>query len=101
MATCVASGIFAALCGTSLAGAVAMGNVAYPAMKKYNYDDRLAGPVIAAGGTLGILIPPSVPFILYGLITEQSIGKLFIAGIIPGILEIVFYILAIYIICKI
>jgi tripartite ATP-independent transporter DctM subunit len=101
MATCVASGIFAALCGTSLAGAVAMGNVAYPAMKKYNYDDRLAGPVIAAGGTLGILIPPSVPFILYGLITEQSIGKLFIAGIIPGILEIVFYIVAIYVICKI
>ena len=101
MATCVASGIFAAVCGTSLAGVVAMGNVAYPEMKRYKYDDRLSGAAIAAGGTLGILIPPSIPFILYGLITEQSIGKLFIAGIIPGLLEILFYILAIYIMCKI
>ena len=77
-----------------------MGQMAYPEMKRYRYDAKLAVGTIAAGGTLGILIPPSIGFIVIGILTELSIGKLFIAGIIPGILEVVFYVGAIYIMCK-
>ena len=69
-------------------------------MKRYKYDDRLATGAVAAGGTIGVLIPPSVILILYGVITEQSIGKLFLAGFIPGVLEAVFYMVTIYILCK-
>ncbi len=100
MATTVACGLFAACCGSSLASAIAMGQMAYPEMKRYRYDAKLAVGTIAAGGTLGILIPPSIGFIVIGILTELSIGKLFIAGIIPGILEVVFYVGAIYIMCK-
>ena len=101
MATTVACGLFAACCGSSLAAAIAMGKMAYPEMVRYKYSSLLAVGTIAAGGTMGILIPPSMGFILIGILTELSIGKLFIAGIIPGILEVVFYLIAIYIMCKI
>jgi tripartite ATP-independent transporter DctM subunit len=95
MATVVACGGFAAICGSSLATAATMSKVAMPEMRKYGYADSLSTASIAAGGTLGILIPPSVILVIYGLLTETSIGKLFIAGIIPGIMGILFYLLAV------
>ncbi|MDB9822351.1 TRAP transporter large permease [Deltaproteobacteria bacterium] len=101
MATVVACGGFAAISGSSPATAATMGKVALPEMKKYNYDLKLTTGSVAAGGTIGILIPPSMGFILYGILTEESIGKLFMAGIIPGILEILFYIGTIFILCRI
>ena len=95
MATIVACGGFAAICGSSLATAATMSKVAMPQMRKYGYSDGLSTASIAAGGTLGILIPPSVILVIYGLLTETSIGKLFIAGIVPGLLGIVFYVAAV------
>ena len=100
MATVGACASFAAVSGSSLATAATMGTVALPEMRRYKYDDRLATGCVAAGGTIGILIPPSVILIIYGIITEQSIGKLFAAGFIPGVLEAVFYMVTIYILCK-
>jgi tripartite ATP-independent transporter DctM subunit len=85
-ATVLACAGFAALSGSSVASAVTMGKVALPEMRRYGYDPRLATGVVAAGGTLGILIPPSTAMIVYALLTEQSIGKLFLAGFLPGIL---------------
>jgi len=95
MATIVACAGFAAICGSSLATAATMSKVALPQMRKYNYSDKLSTASIAAGGTLGILIPPSVILVIYGLLTETSIGKLFIAGIVPGLLGIVLYLVAV------
>ncbi|WGI22276.1 TRAP transporter large permease [Amylibacter sp. IMCC11727] len=95
MATIVACGGFAAISGSSLATAATMSKVAMPEMRKFGYADSLSTASIAAGGTLGILIPPSVILVIYGLLTETSIGKLFIAGIIPGFLGIVFYLIAV------
>ncbi|MBN1191776.1 MAG: TRAP transporter large permease [Dehalococcoidales bacterium] len=100
MATIAACGLFAAVSGTSLAGSVVMGKVAYPEMKKLGYKDRLSGPVISAGGTLGILIPPSMGFVLLGILAELSIGKLFIAGIIPGVIVVLVYMLTVVVLCK-
>jgi tripartite ATP-independent transporter DctM subunit len=100
MATVVACAGFAAVSGSSLATAATMGTVALPEMKRYKYDNRLATGAVAAGGTIGILIPPSIVLILYAVITEQSIGKLFLAGFIPGILEAIFYLITIYILCR-
>jgi C4-dicarboxylate transporter DctM subunit len=100
MATVGACAGFAAVSGSSLATAATMSAVALPEMKRYKYDDRLATGAVAAGGTIGVLIPPSVILILYGVITEQSIGKLFLAGFIPGVLEAIFYMVTIYILCK-
>jgi C4-dicarboxylate transporter DctM subunit len=100
IATTIACGAFAAICGSSDASAAAMGKVAYPEMVKFKYDKRLSSACIAAGGSIGILIPPSLGFILYGLLTEQSIGKLYMAGFIPGILEVILYGIAIYIMCS-
>lgn len=100
MATVLACGGFAAISGSSPATAATMGKVALPEMKKYRYDTRLTAGAVAAGGTIGILIPPSMGFILYGILTEESIGKLFMAGIVPGLLEILFYIGTIFIICR-
>lgn len=95
IATIGACAGFAAICGSSPATAATMGTVALPEMKKYGYADKLACGCIAAGGTLGILIPPSVGFILYGIIAQQSIGRLFAAGIIPGLMLASFYALAV------
>jgi C4-dicarboxylate transporter, DctM subunit len=100
MATVGACGLFAACTGTSMAGAIAMGKISYPEMKRYGYKARLSLGSIAAGATLGIMIPPSMGFIIVGILTQISIGKLFIAGILPGILQIVFYCVTIYIICR-
>ena len=100
IATTVACGSFAAICGSSDAAAAAMGRVAYPEMVKFGYDKRLASACIAAGGSIGILIPPSLGFIMYGLLTEQSIGRLYMAGFIPGILEVLLYGVTIYIMCS-
>lgn len=86
VSTIVASAGFAAICGSSAASSATMGVVCFPEMKRYKYDDGLSTGCLAAGGTLGILIPPSVGFILYGIASGESIGALFAAGIIPGIL---------------
>jgi C4-dicarboxylate transporter, DctM subunit len=101
MATIGACAGFSAICGSSMATAVAMGTSALPEMKRYKYSDALATGAVAAGGTMGVLIPPSVAFVIYGIVTQQSIGKLFMAGIIPGALQAVFYMLTIYILCMI
>ncbi|MBN2061377.1 MAG: TRAP transporter large permease [Deltaproteobacteria bacterium] len=92
---------FAAVSASSMATAATIGLVALPEMEKRKYDTALATGSIAAGGSIGILIPPSSLLIIYGIITESSIGKLFMAGIIPGILEAVFYIVTIFVICRI
>lgn len=85
MATLVASGGFGAVCGSSIATAATFSKVAYPSMRKYGYNNALAAGAISAGGTLGILIPPSVIMVIYGIMTESNIGKLFVAGILPGL----------------
>ncbi|MBI2768740.1 MAG: TRAP transporter large permease [Burkholderiales bacterium] len=86
-ATVVACAGFGAICGSSIATAATMGKVAYPSMKKLGYSDSLSMGVIAAGGTLGIMIPPSTIMVIYGIITETNIGKLFAAGVIPGLMS--------------
>ena len=96
-ATIAACAGFAALSGSSLAAAITMGRVALPEMKKFNYADSLATGSVAAGGTLGFLIPPSGGMIIYAVLTEQSIGRLFMAGVIPGILMTLLFIGAIYV----
>lgn len=95
MSTIVACGMFSAICGSSLATAATMSKVSMPEMRRYKYNDSLATASIAAGGTLGILIPPSVILVIYGLITNASVGKLFIAGILPGLLGVLFYLAAV------
>jgi C4-dicarboxylate transporter, DctM subunit len=101
MATVGACAGFGAICGSSIACALAMGTVAIPEMKRFKYSASLATGAVAAGGTIGSMIPPSVAFIVYGIITEQSIGKLFLAGIIPGIMQALLFIITIYIMCRI
>ncbi len=101
MATVGACGGFAAISGSSLAAAATMGMVALPEMKRFKYDDSLATGCIAAGGTLGILIPPSTVMIIYGILTEQPIATLFIAGIIPGLLLCGLFVLSIYVLTRI
>ena len=101
MATILGCAGFAAISGSSLATAATMGTVALPEMKKYRYNESLATGSIAAGGTLGILIPPSIGFVMYGILTEESIGRLLLAGIFPGIMLAGLYILTVYIQCKV
>ncbi len=88
MASIIASGGFGSICGSSIATAATMTRVAYPEMKRHGYKDTLATGAIASGGTLGILIPPSTVMVIYGIITETDIGKLFVAGILPGLVAI-------------
>jgi C4-dicarboxylate transporter, DctM subunit len=95
MATVGACAGFAAICGSSVATGATMCSVALPEMRRYRYADSLSTGSIAAGGTLGILIPPSVIFVIYGIMTEQSIGKLLLAGIIPGLVLTLLFILVI------
>lgn len=98
LATMVTCAGFSAVCGSSLATAATMSKVAYPSMQQYGYSDRLASATIAAGGTLGILIPPSIILMIYGILTQQNIGELFIAGVLPGLLGLAMYMLVIYLI---
>jgi C4-dicarboxylate transporter, DctM subunit len=100
MTTVAACAAFAAISGSSTATAATMGKVALPEMRRYGYADVMATGAVAAGGTVGILIPPSVILIIYGIITEQSIGELYMAGFIPGILQAVLFIGTIYILCR-
>jgi len=95
VATVASCGGFAAICGSSAATAATMTRVALPEMKKHGYSERLATGVIAAGGTLGVLIPPSIALAVYGLLTQQSVGLLFMAGVVPGIIAIVMYMLVV------
>ena len=95
LATVGSCGTFAAICGSSIATAATMSQVAMPEMRRYGYDDRLATGSIAAGGTIGILIPPSVILALYGILTETNIGDLFLAGVLPGILTILAFMVTI------
>lgn len=97
-ATIVGCAGFSALSGSSLAAALTMGRVSLPEMQRYNYDDGLATGAIAAGGTLGILIPPSAGFVVYAILTEESIGRLFMAGVLPGILLTGLFIIAIWLV---
>ena len=99
MATIGACSGFAAVSGSSVATAATIGTIALPQMKKYKYDPALAAGTVAAGGTIGVLIPPSVSMVVYGIITEQSIGKLFLAGFVPGVIQALLFIGAISIIC--
>ena len=98
-ATVIGCGGFAALSGSSVASALTMGKVALSEMDRYKYDPRLSTGVVAAGGTLGILIPPSTGFVIYAILTEQSIGRLFLAGVFPGILLLSLFVLAVTAIC--
>lgn len=100
IASILGSAAFSAICGSTNATAAAMGSVALPQMKRYNYDDSLATGCVASAGTLGILIPPSALLIIYGIITEQSIGKLFVAGVLPGLLLAFAFVVTIFIICS-
>lgn len=95
MATVVACGGFGAICGSSVATAATMGKVAIPSMRKLGYGDSLSSAAVAAGGTLGILIPPSVIMVVYGVATQTHIGMLFAAGIVPGLIAITGYVMAV------
>src|SRR5690606_24894957 len=95
LATISACAGFAAICGSSIATAATMTKIALPEMRKVDYDDATSTGVIAAGGTLGILIPPSVIMVVYAFLTESDVGQLFIAGIIPGIMATVFYMITV------
>ncbi|WP_240453858.1 TRAP transporter large permease [Chachezhania antarctica] len=100
MATVIACGGFSSVCGSSMATAATMSKIALPSMRRFGYPDDLSTASIAAGGTLGILIPPSVILVFYGIMTQQDIGKLFLAGILPGLLGVIGYALAVSITVK-
>ena len=101
MATVVAATLFKAMCGSTLATAATFSSVAVPQMTRYRYSKKLSTGVVASVGTIGIIIPPSIVMIIFGIMTEQSIGKLFLAGIFPGLLISFFFIAIIYGWCKI
>ncbi len=101
MATVVGATVFKAICGSSPATAATFASVAVPEMDRYNYDRRLSTGVVATVGTLGILLPPSVTLIVFGVITQQSIGRLFLAGLVPGLLIAFLFILVIAVWCRI
>src|ERR1700683_1267323 len=101
IATIAACGGFAAISGSSVATAATFSAVAYPEMRRFNYPQSFSTGVIAVGGTLGAMLPPSTVLVVYGLITQQDIGKLFIAGIIPGLLAIVMHMITIAVIGRV
>jgi C4-dicarboxylate transporter DctM subunit len=101
MATVFAATMFKAMCGSTFATSATFSSVAVPQMTRYNYSKRLSTGVVASVGTIGMLIPPSISMIIYGIITEQSIGKLFLAGIIPGLMIAALFVCVIYVWCKI
>ena len=94
-ATVLASGLLGAITGSHMAGTIIMSKIALPEMKRYDYDEGLACGSIAGGAPLAIIIPPSLPMIMYGIITEENIGALFIAGIVPGVILMIVYIIII------
>jgi tripartite ATP-independent transporter DctM subunit len=98
VATVAACALFAAMCGSSMAETLTIGKIALPEMKKYKYDDSLSSGCVACAGSLAILIPPSMGFVLYGILTEQSVGVLFMAGVLPGILLSALFILVIMVV---
>ncbi len=100
MATSIACTFFGAICGSTTATAATFASVSVPEMRRYKYDDRLIGGVISASGGIGIMIPPSVIFIVYGIFTQLSIGTLFMSGVLPGVVICLLFIIAIYIWCK-
>lgn len=100
MATVVSCAGFSAICGSSPAAAGTMGKIALPEMEKYRYDAALSTGAVAAAGSLGVLIPPSTVFIIYGILVEESIGKLFAAGILPGVLLTFLFMVAVFILCR-
>jgi tripartite ATP-independent transporter DctM subunit len=97
-ATVIACACFASLCGSAAASAVTMGRVALPEMRRFKYDDSLATGTVASGGTLGFIFPPSAGLVIYGLLTEQAIGRLFLAGVIPGIILTLLFLATIWIV---
>jgi tripartite ATP-independent transporter DctM subunit len=97
MTTIVACGVFGAICGSTLATTAAIGAISLPEMERYKYSPALAAGTVAAGGILGTTIPPSIPLIVYGIFTEQSIGKLFVGVIVPGMVLMLSYLAAVYI----
>ena len=97
-ATIVACAFFASLCGSAAASAVTMGRVALPEMRRFHYDDALATGTVASGGTMGFIFPPSAGLVIYGLLTEQAIGRLFLAGVIPGIILTILFLITIQIV---
>ena len=101
LATILSCGGFAAISGSSVATAATFSTVAYPEMRRYGYPQSFATGVIAAGGTLGAMLPPSTVLAVYGLITQQDIGKLFQAGILPGLLAMTMYMVTIAVICRV
>src|ERR1700753_3090421 len=101
IATIAACGAFAAISGSSVATAAALSTVAYPEMRRFDYPKSFATGVIAAGGTLGAMFPPSIVLAVYGLITQQDIGKLFVAGILPGFLAVSMYMMTIAVIGRV
>ena len=101
MATVIACGGFAAICGSSVATAATFSSVAYPEMRRFGYPQSFSTGVIAAGGTLGAMLPPSTVLAVYAILTQQDIGKLFMAGIIPGLLAMAMYVMTIFIIVKV
>src|SRR3954465_4288088 len=100
MAAVGACAAFGTICGSSLATAATMGQVALPELRRYGYSGALATGALAAGGTLGIMIPPSVPLVIYAILTQESIGKLFMAAVIPGIIAMLGYMLVIQIMVR-
>ena len=99
-ASIVACAGFSALSGSSLAAALTMGRVSLPEMRRFRYDDSLATGAIAAGGTLGFLIPPSAGLVIYGIVTEESIGRLFMAGVVPGIVLTLLFVLTVWVVVR-
>ncbi|MBI5720354.1 MAG: TRAP transporter large permease [Burkholderiales bacterium] len=100
MASILSAGAFGAVCGSSVATSATITQVAYPEMKRHGYAGGLATATLAAGGTLGILIPPSVPLVVYAILTEQNIAKLFAAALVPGVLAMLGYLAVLWLVCR-